>query len=219
MIGTTQARALKLFLLVPVAMLLIAGCATSKVTSTERTAVEMALLSQSAEDTLSKLDDGTVLYYDRFWIDEEQFQTVDEEFILSTLKLFLLRKGMKAVDKAEDADVLVYPRAANAAMDESKSMIGIPSLPIVIPGAGSVETPEVALYKQHTQAGVNRMGLYGIDAKDRSLAFDFGTEASRKTYTRWTLLFFINFATTNLAYPYHTTYGAQDPTKDKKEGS
>lgn len=177
------------------------GCSTGKITTTERSAVEMALISESVSRTLTKLT-GPTLYYQRAYIDDSELEAPDKTFIVSSLRLHLGKMGMHVVDDKDQADVIIHPRAAIAAMDDSSFLLGIPEIPIPIPGSGTVHLPEVAFFKRNKQIGVNRMGLYGIDAKDNSLAFDMGNAASTAYYTRWSLLIFISFRTTDLSAPY-----------------
>ncbi len=191
------------FLTLPLlfAALLLSACTTSKITTTTRSAVEMALLSQSAESALLQLR-GDLPAGSRFYMDTSEFEASDEDFVLSTLRLELLRHGMLAVDEEEDAEIVVIPRAAISAIDEGSTLIGLPEFGIPVPGAGMFATPELALFKRHKQEAITRLGYYGINREDASLAFDKGTSAASNTYTRWTVLFVITFRTTNLSEPY-----------------
>lgn len=188
-------------LLVMLMGIFLSACTTSKVTTTPRSAVEMALMSESAELALLGLR-GDLPTGARFYLDTSEFEAVDEEFVLSTLRLELLRQGLLAVEEREEADVIVIPRTAISAIDENSSLIGIPDLPIPVPGVGVIQTPEIALFKRAKQIGLTRLGYYGLNQGDSSLAFDAGTASGRSTYTRWTVLFMISFRTTNLSEPY-----------------
>jgi hypothetical protein len=180
---------------------LIAGCSTGKTSTTDRTAVELALLSETAELALMRLNEAE-MEGKSFYLDTSEFKAVDQEYIISTLRLRLLDMGMKLSEKREEADVIVYPRSAIANMDETKVLIGIPALPIAIPGIGAVELPELALFKRMHQRAHNKIGVYAIDSKDRSLAFDLDRSSGTRYYTRWTILIVINFRTTDLPVPY-----------------
>jgi hypothetical protein len=179
------------------------GCSTSRTTTTARTAVEQALISQSAEFTLNKFDEAD-LAGRTFAFDDSQFEATDKGFASSALKLHVLKSGMREAGKADEAEVAVRPRAAISAIDDSSFLLGIPSLPIVIPGAGSVSIPEVALLGYNKQVGVSRMGMYAIDKADGALLHDYGIQASRAHYVRWRVFFFISFRHTNLEEPYRS---------------
>ena len=181
--------------------LLTAGCTTSRVTTTERTAVEQALLSQSAEETLAHWDFRHAAGK-RFAIEQEYFEGTDGKYLLAALQARLLEGGLRAAPEKGPADIAVYPRVAHAGVDESSVMIGIPEFPIAIPGVGTLAFPEMAFFKRHTQLGRNRMAVCGVYTHDGSQAFATSAVSSQKRYVRWTLLFFLSFRTTNLAKPF-----------------
>lgn len=181
--------------------LLVTGCVSATTSSTPRTAVEMALLSEAAERAIGQLDDAKV-FYDRFYLDVGDLEATDEEYVINRFRHHMLKKGMHHVTDKDDADVVVYPAVAIAAMDESQVLLGIPSLPLIIPGAGTIVSPELAIFKRHSQRGRHKIAAYGVDARDDSYAFDLGTGAAKVHYTRWTVLLFFTFATTNLTDPY-----------------
>lgn len=180
--------------------LLASGCVTTRVTNTERTALEMALLSQSAEKaiaafTMPDLTGETV------FLDDTQFEATDEQFQLSALRLALLRVGAREVPEAADATIQVRTRSGISGTDERAYLIGIPAIPIVIPGAGTVSTPELALYKRSSQRGHNKIGIYGV-RKNGDLAFDLGTTTGSNHFTRYTYLILITYRKTDLSEPY-----------------
>ena len=194
MIGSTW---LTKFSLVLILCGVILGCSTNKVTTTERSAVEMALLSASADQSLNNLK-GPTPYYSRFYIDEKNFEAADEEYILRSMRLYLLKKGMHSVDNPKEADVIVYPRAAVSAIDDSNFLLGIPTLPFALPGIGNATLPEIALFAKRKQLGRNRLGMYAVNVSDNRLAFDLGMASGEKFYTRYVVLFFFGFAHTNI---------------------
>ncbi|MBI1289767.1 hypothetical protein GC173_00790 [bacterium] len=183
-----------------IAVATFAGCSTSRTTTTPRTAIEQALVSQSAEWALEKFEDPN-MSGKTFTFDDSQFDAVDKAFSLSALRLQLLKFGLKEA-KADEAELIARPRSAVSSIDDSSFLIGIPELPIIIPGAGSVSIPEIALLGYNKQIGMNRMGMYAAERESGSLAHDFGISASRAHYVRWRVLFFISFRHTNLEEPY-----------------
>ncbi|CAN5297123.1 hypothetical protein BH09SUM1_BH09SUM1_09280 [soil metagenome] len=190
----------------------LGACATGRSTTTDRTAVEEALLSESAERALVKMS-GDRLFYNRCFIEDSELKAPDKEYVLSALRLRMAKLGMHPVAKQEDADIIIYPRAGMAGIDDSGTLIGIPAIPLVVPGGGSVTTPELALFKRAKQIGRTKLGLYGIDAKSRFIAFDFDRQSGQAYYTRWTLLFIITFASTDLIDPYHTWPNSKKQTE------
>ena len=180
---------------------MLTGCMMARSSTTERTAVEQALLSQAAEETIQSLDYGD--YGQRvYFIKKDHFEAVDEKYILAVLNRELLRAGLREADREEEADLWVYPYVAHAGIDGSSFLIGIPEFPLIIPGMGSLTIPEMALFKYKSQIGRNRMGFYAKDPKNDGFVSSTGLESSQKYYNRWTILFLINFRTTDLKAPH-----------------
>ncbi len=112
----------------------------------------------------------------------------------------LLAAGLKAGGK-KTADLFVYPSVANAAIDDNGLFLGIPEIPVPIPNVGTIAFPELALFKHEVQRGRNRMNVYGHHGSGE-LAFRTETGSTEKFYSRWVVLFFIAFRTTDLAAPF-----------------
>ncbi len=176
------------------------GCSSFKTTTTARAATEQGLLSTAAERALA----GQVapeMPYKRVFMDVSEFKGVDSEFALSALRLRLVEQGYRVVAKEDEADLVVYPRSAVAGIDESTFLIGIPALPIPIPGAGVVTTPEIALFKRFKQIGLARLGAYAVDRDARNLVFDMKTSSGKAYHTRWVILL-VGFNKTDMGEPF-----------------
>jgi len=184
-----------------VAVALATGCVTYKTTATARTAVEQALISQSAEATLDGMD-LLPLAGRMFWIVSDDFEATDAKYTLSCLRRRLLEIGARAAASKDEAELLVYPAAANAAIDESSILIGLPAIPVVVPGVGAMTTPEMPLFRRVSQKGRNRMALFVENAWDGALAHSIAPVASERFYTSWTILFLFSYKTTDLCAPF-----------------
>jgi hypothetical protein len=175
----------------------LTGCATSRKTTTERTAVEQALLSQSGEATIAQLViDG--LEGTRFVVEAERFEAVDEEHLLAVLERRLIELGMIPASDVASAEIIVRPSVANAGIDDSGWFIGIPEIPFGFPGVGRVSLPEVVLLAREAQSGRNRMQVHALDAETHAPRFVSEYLASERHYNRWKFLFIFSFRRTNL---------------------
>ena len=58
----------------------------------------------------------------------------------------LLELGMIPAADAASAEVIVHGSVGNAGVDDSGWYIGIPEIPIGLPGIGSLSLPEVVSY-------------------------------------------------------------------------
>ncbi len=177
------------------------GCVTQRSTTTERTAVEQALLSQAAEASIPQIAfsdvDGK-----QYFVKQDLFEATDGKYLLAVLNKHLVELGGMPADSEEEAEVLIYPAVAHAAVDDTSFLIGFPEIPLVIPGIGSVTVPELALFGYALQKGHNRMFLNVEHADDARPPSSTETVSGHKFYTRWRILFLISFRTTDLDPPH-----------------
>ncbi|MCC5875917.1 MAG: hypothetical protein JJU11_06835 [Candidatus Sumerlaeia bacterium] len=187
---------------------ILAGCSTTTTSTTPRTAVEIALLTEAGESTVSQMGVDGNIFYNRFYIDVDEYDTYEREYMVSALRRRLLQHGMHSVMTPDEADVIVHARSGVLAIDESRTLIGIPEIPLPIPsadGGGSyIATPELALFRRHVQIARSRLSVYGTETVTNGMAFDMGTATSQRFYTRWVFFAFISFRTTDLGPPYRT---------------
>jgi hypothetical protein len=128
---------------------------------------------------------------------------VDTEYqkvIVSRSRQELLEHGYKVAADPAAADLVVHARADYAGLDESAFLIGLPAIPIVTPG-GTLNTPELAIFKRDSQRARNQLSLYAVD-KDGNLVFADKAKGKQTFYTTWKLLIFFGFRTTNLERPF-----------------
>ena len=192
------------FAILVVIVLYSAGCATAtRVTTTERTAVEMALLTQSAEHSISGImmpeSEGQ-----RVSLDISNVKTLEKEYLVSALEERLLRQGGSLPDgESPEVDLIVEPRVDYGAIDDSDFLIGIPEFTFSIPTTEqTVNTPELAIFSKRSQWGRSQVSLYGKTAEAGEFVFARKGLASQRYYTRWTFLIFFGFRTTNLGTPF-----------------
>ena len=183
---------------IPAAALLFAGCAMTRTTTTEKTAVEQALMSRSALDSLAgaEIPRGS----SSFTLSDTELVSEHKEVLLSATRQSLLEAGYRVA--AEDAELTVHARANYSAIDDGRAFIGIPSIPVPIPAVGTVTTPELVLFKREAQRGRNQLELYAVRNEDGSLAFSSKGDAAERGYTRWVVLFVIGWRSTDLGKPF-----------------
>jgi hypothetical protein len=183
------------------ALALGVGCAPTRITTTSRTAIEQALLSEAARRSLAE-QNFERLAGSSYTIDAAGFEGVDSKFALSYLNQELLEGGLRQAAKPEEADLIVYPRTAYAGIDDTTFAIGVPELPIPLPGVGTISTPELSIFKTIRQAGRSRIEAHAVRTSDGSLAFTIPERAGSSKFTRWTLLFILAWRTTDLGAPF-----------------
>lgn len=191
--------------------LICSSCSVTRVSTSKRTAVEQALLTQTTKYAVNTLD-LTTYKGKSFFIESNDLQKIncfsdycespDLPYLLSSLMDRLVTNGLLLSQTKEKADLIVYPRIDFALLDDSESLIGIPTIPIPVPTVGTVETPELAIFGNITQYGRVKFSVTGVERESGALSFSESTAASEKRYSRWVFLFFISWRTTNLDAPF-----------------
>lgn len=183
-------------LLAAVLAVLVAGCASTRVTQTKRSGTEQDLLVQSLERALAHLDlsrfTGKRVALKLYALTPDQgFAT---EFVTSRLEA----KGVEVVPDAATADLRLKIFARVLAVDQGQSFVGIPAL--VVPVLG-YPIPEIALFKWVRNRGHSEVEIFSYDPHtDRFLdATPLGV--GRTKYDEFTILLFIGFTLDDLAKP------------------
>ena len=177
------------------AVCLASGCANWEETHTERSAVELMLLSTAARNAAAKLK-LDALEGRKVSVDAANFKSTDREYALSCIRERLLKAGA-LLTSSYNAEVIVEARSGALNNDHDYVMIGIPAIPIGIPGLGNTETPEVALWGMMSQTGWATLALAAYEKDSGRLIADtsaFGTAY----YNRYTLLFLITWPTSDI---------------------
>lgn len=184
----------------PVALLMlalvlaVAGCTTTRHTSPSRTATEQLLISTAADraarDVALKMPTGA-----RVYVDASYFEGVDGRYAIGVLRAELLKQGVRLMDQRSEADVIVELRAGALSIDEEKSLLGIPEVPI--PFAGDLALPEIALFKRDTQRGVAKFAAIAYDAVDGRLIAMSEPQFGYAHETDWIVLLFFAWTTSD----------------------
>ena len=148
-------------------VLAFAGCGTTRWTDTARTATEQMLISDAVDRAISQIDfsalEGRDVYLDARFI----FGSVDDRYIISTLRQHMLASGCVIKDKPDDAVYIVEVRTGAVGTNRNDLLFGTPAtqLPSVggaAPVSGAV-IPEIALFKRTSQQGVCKVAVFAYD--------------------------------------------------------
>lgn len=152
---------------------LAVGCTTVKESQPARTATEQLILSHAVIDAARQIQADAVAGK-KVKLDLTHLKTLDVEFTQGELRDRLLQLGAELVEDAAAAEIIVEARSPGLGIDDTKTMIGIPSIPLPIPGVGMFKTPSLAVFdykKQHGKAGLS---ITGIDAATGRHVFSVG---------------------------------------------
>ncbi|MEQ8821937.1 MAG: hypothetical protein RLY93_17015 [Sumerlaeia bacterium] len=195
-------RVVPIFLLAAMA----SGCGVvTRSTTTTRTAVEVALLTQSLEDAIEELGveaptggETQVTQGQSFHlVTSELASAVEKDYLISKLRERLLKLGLVEAKDKDSANLVVFPRVDYNQIDDHETLIGIPELEFQ-----GFQTPEVKLFKFDKQKGRSKVSMYGTDASSGVMVFASDPVGQQRYYDRVTFLFIAKFKSTDLEEPF-----------------
>lgn len=172
------------------ALLLVAGCATDRQTDPAQTATEQLLVSKAVDRSVDRVSmsfqPGTKVFLDTQFFDTDT--VVRPKYTIAAVREKLLRQGASLVDERKAADTVVELRSAAQSIDYSNFLVGIPSFPMPIPLAGTLQFPEIALFKIDKQKGVSQISLVAYGRDSGSLIAAAGPEVGTSLKSRIVVL-------------------------------
>ena len=138
------------------------GCTSVRETQPERTATEQLIMSGAVIDAAGQIQ-SEAIKGKKVALDVTYLKSVDVEFTKGELRDRLLQLGAFLVVDPAQAEIIGEARSGGLGIDESKTNIGIPPIPIPVPAVGTFQTPSLYVYKYHRQEGKSAIALTGID--------------------------------------------------------
>ena len=161
--GRAWAPAWRLALL---AILGIAGCGTTRVSDTQRTATEQLLVSNAVDQAVSQLDfrilAGKPVYFDPQYL----AGSIDRGYVVSSLRQHLLASGCILMEDRSQATYVVEARSGGIGTDRHQVLIGVPEMnvPSLLPGQPTL-IPEIPLAKRTDQKGVAKLAVFAYNRR------------------------------------------------------
>ena len=180
-------------------LITLGACAQWEISTTERTATEQLLLSTSVDRALRGC--GLPLSGRRVYLNTDYLKTYDQEYVVAAIRELVGKSG-RLVNEPGDAEVLVEARAGALAIDTSKSLIGIPAIPLPVGALAGrdnavVETPEIAIFKLTGQRATAKIALFARDAATSRPLAATGPRLGQAYCKQWIILL-LPFTTTDL---------------------
>lgn len=145
---------------------LFAGCGTTRMTDTQRTATEQLLVSNAVDQAVSQMDvsslAGKTVYFDAQYLDG----VVDKGYLVSTLRQHMLANGCLLQEDRAKAEYVVEARSGGVGTNRSSLLVGVPQMnvPTFVPGQPSF-IPEIPLAKKTDQEGIAKIGVFAYNRK------------------------------------------------------
>ena len=156
------------------------GCVNKlRMTEPTRSLGEQLLVSTSIDRSLSELDEEAIGLLKGFkvFISSEYLKTLDQEYLVGSLRDLFLSNGVLVVNAAEEAQMIVEVRSGANSLDSSTATLGIAedqALPNPVTGT-PVALPEISFFKRENNFAVSKVALVAYQAKLREHIFSSGT--------------------------------------------
>jgi len=157
-----------------------AGCVNKqRMTEPIRSVGEQLLFSTAIDRALSELDLEAIgrLKGFKVYLSTVYLQTLDQEYLVGSLRDLLLSSGVLVVDDIAQAEVIVEVRSGANSLDSATVTAGIAedqALPNPVTGA-PVALPELAFFKKQNNVSLTKVALVAYHADSREHIFSSGT--------------------------------------------
>ncbi len=156
------------------------GCGTTRWTDSTRTATEQLLITDAIDEAVGQLNLEVLADREVFFDPQYLNGTVDENYMISSLRQHLLASGCILKEIREDATIVVEARSGAVGTDRHDVMIGVPSVnvpsflptPVALPST----IPEIPLAKNTKQRGVVKLAVFAYNRKTGRRVWQSGIE-------------------------------------------
>ena len=156
-------------------LVVLAGCGTTRMSDSKRTATEQLLVSQAIDKAVMKIDvrplAGRKVFLETAFMDDVE----DGKYLESALRHQLMATGCLLAKDREAADVVVEARAGAVGTDRSSVLLGIPATSVTLKG-NETSTPELVLAKRSEQRGVAKLSVYAYERESGQPIWQSGEE-------------------------------------------
>ena len=166
-------------------VLVLAGCGTTRMSDSKRTATEQLLVSEAIERAVMRIDvrplAGQRVFLDAALLDD----VADGKYLTSALRHQLLASGCLLAEDRDSAAVVVEARAGTIGTDRSSVVVGLPATSMTLNGHDT-STPELALAKRSEQRGVAKLSVYAYERETGRPVWQSGMEhVASHSRDRW----------------------------------
>jgi hypothetical protein len=170
-------------------LLVEAGCGTTRLTETPRSASEELLLSTAVDRSVSQLN-FQLFAGQKVFLDTSNLGDVQQRhYLTSALRQHLLASGALLAKSMEEAEVVVEARAGSVATSRHDSLVGIPqtTLPVAPAGVPAI-LPEIAIYKKQIHLGVAKVSVFAYRPEEGAALWQSGVcETQSTSRSTWLL--------------------------------
>jgi hypothetical protein len=153
----------------------LAGCGTTRMSDSKRTATEQLLVSQAIDRAVMRVDvrplAGRKVFLETAFMDDVE----DGKYLESALRHQLMASGCLLAKDRDSSDVVVEARAGAVGTDRSSVLLRIPATSVTLKG-NETSTPELVLAKRSEQRGVAKLSIYAYERESGQPVWQSGEE-------------------------------------------
>ena len=159
-----------------------AGCGSTRVTNTQRTATEQLLVSNAIDQSVSQLDFRALAGKPVFFDPQYLAAGPDHGYVVSSLRQQLLACGCLLQETRASATYVVEARTGGVGTDQYSVLFGVPQMnvPSVMPGQPSL-IPEIPLAKKTDQEGVAKIAVFAYNRRTGQPLWQSGVVQANST--------------------------------------
>jgi hypothetical protein len=174
-----------LILVLSVAGLMASGCASVRITDTNRSATEQFLVNTAtvrAVDQLAfpALRDRAV-FIDTTYLSGSAAPSQDQSFLVGELRARILQLGGRLTQTPDAADLVIEVRASSLGIDRYDYLLGLPANAATFADSDISSSPELAIVKWMRQEGYTSISLVAYWRNNGELAGVSGPALGRTT--------------------------------------
>ena len=173
-------------------MILVMGCSSIRMTMTPRSILEEKLLVQGLEKALSGINIESIKGK-RVTLNVVGLTKDDMPFAKEYFRIWLIKNGVRVVWDQNESDLSLRVLLNVLAVDNSETLFGTPQFTFL-----GIPIPAIAIYRNVRNRGRTELQMVTLDNKAETLVEEFPIGIGVAKYDRYTILFIINWTTTDL---------------------
>jgi hypothetical protein len=179
------------------AALVLTGCSTSTMTNPPRSVTEQLLLSTAADRAISSISLAE-LAHKKVFVDGTYFESYDSKYVIGAIRDALSRAGAHVVNAASNSEIIVEARSGGLSVDASESLVGIAQTGLPIPLAGTLNIPELSVYKSSRQHAIAKLALLAYTAQSLDHVLSTGPMVGKSCNKYYKILGIIQWTATDI---------------------
>ena len=185
-------RNLLILVVSPLAVILIMGCTSIRMTQTQRSTLEQQLAVKALERAVSQLRieqfEGKRVSLELFGLNEN-----DLPFTKEFIRVWLVKHGVSVIQDNEKIDLRLKVFVKVLAVDQTEVLLGTPEFNFL-----GIPVPAIAFYRHLLNRGRVDLQMYAFDQQAVTLLDEFPIRIGKARHDRFTAIFIISWTKSDL---------------------